>query len=298
VRQLPPHQDLSGISIRAGISVLLGGAIVCAAGTAGLKHEQSIYTSGKQTLEGPEGVACAEDGRVVLSDTGHGRLLAGTWSDGRFSNGKEMRLPQLPAPGRVQLDAAGNIFVLDGKLRKIARLDPSGAFLGYLGIEGAPISFKVSGRKVYVLDGAGRRVLRLEEGAQVSREIALPKEGSFTDIAVLTSGRLYAVDAVTATLWFADDPDRSFRPLAPGARREMSFPTYVASDGRGSLWVVDRHASAIVVLGEDGGFLTRALRYGRADGLLNYPGQLCLTARHLFIADRNNNRVQVFAILR
>jgi hypothetical protein len=289
---------VSGVSLRAGIAALLGGAAVCAAGTAGLRHEQSIYTNGKQTLDGPEGVACAEDGRVVLSDTGHGRLLAYTWSDGRFTGGKEMRLPQLPAPGRVQLDAAGNIFVLDGKVRKIARLDANGAFLGYLAIEGVPISFKVSGTNVYVLDGAGRRVLRLETGARVSREIALPKEGSFTDIAVLASGRLYAVDAVAATLWFADDPDRSFRPLAPGARREMSFPTYVASDGRGSLWVVDRHASAIVVLGEDGSFLARARRYGRAEGLLNYPGQLCLTARHLFIADRNNNRLQAFAILR
>src|SRR3954469_25972634 len=42
-------------------------------------------------------------------------------------------------------------------------------------------------------------------------------------------------------------------------------------------------------------FLSRALRYGRADGLLNYPGQLCLTHRYAFVADRNNNRVQIFS---
>ena len=60
----------------------------------------------------------------------------------------------------------------------------------------------------------------------------------------------------------------------------------------------DRNAPAIVLLDKDGGFLSRALRYGRADGLLNYPGQLCLTHGYAFVADRNNNRVQVFSILR
>jgi hypothetical protein len=78
----------------------------------------------------------------------------------------------------------------------------------------------------------------------------------------------------------------------------MSFPTYVAIDETGRFFVVDRNAQGIVLLDKDGGLLSRALRYGRADGLLNYPGQLCLTHRYAFVADRNNNRVQIFSILR
>jgi hypothetical protein len=62
--------------------------------------------------------------------------------------------------------------------------------------------------------------------------------------------------------------------------------------------VVDQNGSGIVILGLDGSFRGRQLRMGWKDGFLRYPSQLCIDDRgNVFIADRGNNRVDVFTIV-
>ncbi|MFL5430322.1 MAG: NHL repeat-containing protein [Myxococcales bacterium] len=290
------------MSIRAAIALVVacGCGMLCAAraGTAGLVHEKSIYTDGaRKPLESPEGVGCAEDGRLVVADTAHGRLLLFTWNDGRLEGGSEIKLPEVPRPTMIQLDPAGNMLVLDRKTARIAVLDARGAFVRFLEIPGVtPKAFKLVAGKLYVLDA--KRVLVLDSARRIGREVALPSEGEFMDVAAAPAGAVYVIDSVSGTLFAEEDGADSFRKLTPGPARQMSFPTYVAIDETGRFFVVDRNEQAIVLLDKDGGLLSRALRYGRADGLLNYPGQLCLTHRYAFVADRNNNRVQIFSILR
>ena len=49
-------------------------------------------------------------------------------------------------------------------------------------------------------------------------------------------------------------------------------------------------------LGVDGTFQGRELAMGWSDGAVHYPGQICVTSEgDVFVADRNNNRVQIFA---
>ncbi|HEY6004431.1 MAG TPA: NHL repeat-containing protein [Anaeromyxobacter sp.] len=291
--------------------LLLGSALASAsatalAGTAGLKHERSIYADERGgRLDAPEGVACAEGGKLVVADTGGGRLLVYAWRDGQLRGGEEIKLPQLPYPTRVQMDGSGNLLALDGRLRRIARLDAGGRFAGYLDLrprppaEVVPIAFKVSARgDVYVLDAAGRRVLVASAAGRIMREVPLPRGGSFTDVAVGAGGKVYAIDAASATLWVAGGAGGAFRPAAPSFRDRMRFPADLAIDPGGRVFVVDRNGDAIAVLGADGSFEGSGLASGRGDGLLYYPAQICVTGSDVFVADRNNNRVQVFAILR
>lgn len=283
-------------------------AVACAHGvtyarTAGLKHERSIYTDERRgRLEAPEGVACADDGTLIVADSGHGRLVKYTWRDGALDGGAEIKLPQLSYPTRIQLDGAGNLFVLDRKLRRIGRIDRAGRFAGYLDAGGeppaAPIAFKAGGARVYLLDAPGRRLLVVEPSGHVARAVGLPDSGSFTDLALGTAGSVYAIDATTSTVWALDAGGSAFRRLTPSLEAQMRFPTDMASDGRGHLFVVDHGGGAIAVLGEDGSFQGRALSSGHADGLLSYPAQVCVTGGFLFVADRGNSRVQVFEIMR
>jgi hypothetical protein len=145
-----------------------------------------------------------------------------------------------------------------------------------------------AGRRVLVLDGAGR----------VAREILLPAAGSFTDIAVGSGGKLYAIDAASAALWVADEHGKAFRAVAPSLGGRAKFPAHITADRRGLLFVADQHGHRIVVLGEDGSFRGRGSSMGRGDGLLYYPAQICVAGDHAFVADRNNDRVQVFSVLR
>jgi hypothetical protein len=74
----------------------------------------------------------------------------------------------------------------------------------------------------------------------------------------------------------------------------MNFPTYLTG-GKGKFFLVDQNGNGIVVLGADGSFQGRQLAIGWGDGFLYYPAQLCINAGgDAFIADRSNNRVQIF----
>jgi hypothetical protein len=71
------------------------------------------------------------------------------------------------------------------------------------------------------------------------------------------------------------------------------------ADNRGKLFVVDQNGNAVVRLGTDGSFQGRDLAIGWHDGAVYYPAQLCINkGGDVFLADRANNRVQIFALPR
>jgi DNA-binding beta-propeller fold protein YncE len=264
----------------------------------------AIYEDDKnRPLAAPEGVACTENGRVVIADTGNGRLVDLTWRDGAPTPAVELRLAQLPYPTRVQIAGNGDLLVLDRKLHRIGRVDAKSAFAGWVDAKAAGAqdraivgAFKQDGNATYVLDLASSKVLVVDGGGGTSREIDLPRGGPvFTDIAVDAAGTVYAVDAAGGTIWSANKAAKAFTALAKGLRDYMSFPGYLAAS-RGRLFVVDQNGHGVVVLGADGSYQGRQLSVGWTDGLVYYPAQLCLRENGVaFLADRYNNRVQVFA---
>jgi streptogramin lyase len=268
------------------------------AGTITLVYAASVYSDAKDgALSAPEGVACTPEGGLVVADTGNGRLLRLAFKDGAFSPAVEWKFPELGHPVRLQIDAHGDVFSLDERTRRIARLSPEGQFRSFLDLKGAaPVSFRVDAAgTLYLLDVSAGQVVVVDASGNVARQLPLPK-GSFTDVAVGAQGTIYAVDAVAATVVAAEKSAKAFSPFSPLLREYASFPTSIAITDRGLLLVVDQHGNGLVVLGPDGSFLGRQLSIGWSDGFLYYPGQLCLDAKgDAFIADRGNNRLQAFA---
>ena len=63
--------------------------------------------------------------------------------------------------------------------------------------------------------------------------------------------------------------------------------------------MVDENGSGIVVLSQDGPVLGRLLTMGWTEGLLYYPTQMCMREKgDVFIADRENSRIQVFSVVK
>jgi len=273
-----------------------------------LKPEVALYQDAKEApLKAPEGVACREDGAVVVADSGNGRLLRLTWKDGLLSAATELKVAQVTAPSDVQLDETGAGFlVLDRKAKRIARVDPAGAFASWLDPKGVtrgsvvPVGFAVApGGAVVVLDGAGGAVLVLDPDGAVRRQLPLPRDGAvFTAVAVGANGTVYAVDAVAARIWSAPKDATAFKPFTESLKGYMNFPAHLVTTARG-LVVVDQNGSGLVVVGQDGGYLGRQLGMGWSAGSVYYPGQICVTvAGDILVADRGNNRVQVFSAAR
>lgn len=273
-----------------------------------LKHQLSIYADEKNVgLRAPDGIACNDSG-VVISDTGNARLVKFALADKKFSAGVPIKLDQLKRPARAKALADGRILVLDEKTRSIVRVDASGKFAGRVEYKGdaapktvVPGAFDVDpSGTLFVLDLASRSVLALGANDSVTRKIDLPKarSTSFTDIAVDPAGTVYAVEAVGATVWSAAKGDAAFKQLSKSLKEYMNFPVALAV-ARGSLLVVDQHGDGIVAVGLDGIYRGRQLAMGWTDGLVRYPSQVCANAAgEVFLADRGNNRVQLFTVVR
>lgn len=265
-------------------------------------HDSTIYFDQKEVpLKAPEGVGCGASGTVVVGDTGNARLVLYRYADSKLSGGTEVKLDRLTAPLRIQIDSKGNVLALDAKTRKIVRVGEGGAFGGFVeptGLDGevVPGGFKLDASdNLYLLDIRGRRVAILDPSGKATRVLPLPPEsGVVTDVAVDGAGTIYAIDAVGAVLWAAEKSATSFKALTKPMKDRMSFPVYLIVS-RNRLLVVDQYGSGIVLLGVDGSYQGRQLSIGWSDGLVNYPAQICVRDDGVaFVADRYNNRVQVF----
>lgn len=274
-----------------------------------LRYLTAIYFDDKGVgMRQPEGIACNGSSVIVVGDTGRGRLLRYAIDDRTVKPAGEIAAPQLSAPIRVQMNSKQDIFALDGKQRRIARFGAQGEFKGYLTPEGVPEPTSIVPRSlkidrndaIYVLDVFSARVLVLSPDGKYQRHVPFPKDyGFFSDLAVDARGAIYLLDSVNAAVYVAQKDARAFSPLGKGLRAHLSFPTSMVVDSRGILFIVDENGSGIVLLGQDGSVLGRQLAMGWTDGLLYYPAQICLNDRgQVFVADRGNNRVQVFSIVR
>jgi DNA-binding beta-propeller fold protein YncE len=277
--------------------------------TVKFKYLQSIYFDDRGGgIKQPEGVACNDKSVLVIGDTGNDRLLRYTLEEKNLKAGTEIKIPQLSNPIRVQLNSKGEIFALDGKKRRVVRINPDGSFKGYVDPEGmpAPAAFVLRSVKIdtnnniYLLDIFSARVLVLNSEGKYQKQIPFPKEyGFFSDLAVDPKGSVLLVDCVKAMIFFSAKDSNSFTPLTRSLREYLDFPTNISTDSRGIIYLVDENGGGIVILGQDGSYLGRQLSAGWNEGLLNFPSQMSINEKgEVFIADRGNSRVQIFTLVK
>jgi hypothetical protein len=271
-----------------------------------LVHEASAYADAEgEPLKAPEGVACST-GSVLVADSGNGRLVTYVSKDGALVPGAVFKTPQLGYPVRLQVDAKGGIWSLDGRSRRIVRLGADGRFASFFEMKGVPArrgifvqAFRVGASgEVFVLDVASARVIVVDAAGAFRRQVDLPEGAVMTDIEIDPAGSLYAVESARPAVYVSRGGG-PFRPLTSNLSESASFPAYAAAAERGLLLAVDRDGAGIVVLGPDGSYLGRRLGLGWTEGLLYYPGQICLDGKGgLFVPDRGNASLQAFAIAR
>jgi hypothetical protein len=287
----------------AMLSLLLTPVLAGAGETLLLRPLQAITSDAKGGgLKMPEGVACAAS-QVIAADSGNGRLLRYQLENDVLSGGGEIKSDQIPSPLRVQISRQGEIFVLDGRLHKIAQLHADGTFAGYIEPEaevGAimPQSFRLdSDDNLWILDAAGSRVIMIDGKGKRLRQIALPTTAiTPLDLEGSENGDLYLLDSAAGTIYLARKEDKVFSVLSKGLAEYLAYPAYLLTDRRGMLVVVDQDEGGIGLVGKDGTFTGRQLGMGWKAGLLSYPQQACFAPSGLFvIADRNNGRLQTFA---
>lgn len=270
------------------------------------KHLQTLYADGAGVaLKSPEGVAC-DDKTLVVADTGNSRLV--TYALGDQAVVAKTVLPlEGTSPIIVRMNPRGELYILNGKDRTIAKVGRDGQPAEKLKPKNLPDSrniiprsFQFDGQgNIYLLDIFAGRVLVLDPAGQFLRQLPFPAGyGAFADIAISAQGSVYLLDSVAGAIYAASPGTDAFTLLSKGLKEYTNFPTSLAIDGQGTLYLSDQYGSGLALVSRDGAFLGRKFGLGWEDGQLYYPAQLCINSQErLFIADRNNNRVQVFSIL-
>jgi NHL repeat len=288
-------------------ALLLALSAASAAEGTKLRPIQALYSDDRGAgLRQPQGVACDGESLLVVADTGNRRLLRFTIVGDRVQPAGEIRLNEIPYPIKVQIGPKGELFALDGKSRRIARISPSGEFGGYVPLPGEgsaapsiPRSFAIDREgNLFVIDIFQGRIIVLEPDGKSLRQIAFPREvGFLSDLTVDDKGTVFAIDSVARRVFLAKRTDALLAPLTGPMKEDMAFPTSIAVDGRGHLYIADQNEGGIVILGTDGSFRGRQAGIGWKEGMLREPTGLCAgIAGTLFVADRDNNRVQLFEV--
>jgi hypothetical protein len=291
------------------VALLLGPLQLTAAQTAKFRHLVSIYADDQAVgLSVPEGVGCGANGQIVVGDTGNNRLVRFTYLDKTISGGTVIQLPQLPAPSRVQLNSKGEIYVLDSKERRLVHLSPEGEFRETLTAAGAPPpttivpkSFTIdSADNIYVLDVFSARVLVLNAQGAFVRALALPDDIGFaSDLALDESGGLFVVDAIKRQLFLAGKDATAFAPVGGDLTEALATAPTSMTVSKGSIFITEGSGGSIVSFRRDGTFVARQLTPGWDEGMLRQPSQMCINDKdEVFIADRDNSRIQVFQLIR
>lgn len=303
-----PRTTRRAAVLAAALVALGAGAGSLAAEPLKLRTAPPVYGDpDKAGLREPEGVAIdAARGRLVVADAGNGRLAFFRVTADGVAFDREARLRELPYPVRVQLTRAGEILALDGKSRRVVRVGVDGAFRGFLDpapLEGRAVvrSFAVdSSDRVYLLDVGARRLVVAGADGKVQREVPFPPgHGFLSDVAVGPGGAVFLLDSVGRRVYALAPGAKAAQPLGPALTEDLAFPVALAPDGRGNLLISDQNGGGIVILGQDGSFRGRQSAAGWGAGLLRYPAQIAVTdAGTVYVADRGNNRVQVFTIAR
>lgn len=288
------------------VLILSLGSIQASAAEKGrIRWITSVYVDAKGVgLKYPEGVACNDD-LFVVADTGNSRLIRYAHEDDSVTPEPALRAGKT-SPIKVQMTSGGDLYFLDGRDRQIMRMSADGKELQQLEPTGVPSkgdivpkSFAIDAKdSIYVLDIFSRHVIVLAADGTYDRRVPFPEEHGFiTDLTVDANGKIILVDSVEAVVYTAAKGEKQFSRLTESLKEFMNFPARLAVDDDGVIYLVDQHGSGLALIGQDGEFMGRQLGMGWNDRSLYYPAQVCISqSGYVFIADRNNSRVQIYRV--
>lgn len=107
-------------------------------------------------LSGPHGIATTRAGLVLVSDTGHGRVLR---IDPK--NGKTTTLIRVPEPRGLDVATDGTVYVVEATARRVGHYTANGKRLGSVGPRfGDPYDVAAARGVVYVVDTSASGTVR------------------------------------------------------------------------------------------------------------------------------------------
>ena len=177
-----------------------------------------VITTVAAGLREPRGMAPDGAGNLYIADTFNHRILKVD------AAGVITTVAQLSRPQGVALDGAGNLYIADTGNNRILKVDAAGVISAVAG----------NGREGYSGDGGPATAARLGS----PRDVAVDGDGN---LYIATGNRIRKVDAAGVISTVAGDGFYGYGgDGGPATAARLGFPTGVAVDGDGNLYIADR----------------------------------------------------------
>lgn len=267
-----------------------------------------------QGLDKPYGVA-ARDGRLYVGDTVARNVVMFDLNAKRFSRIGVDDPGSLRMPFGLDLDAAGNLYVVDGTIKAVHVYDPAGKFLRKMGQDqkwNRPVGLAVDSqrKRLYVVDAggvstsdhrvsaldldSGRLLFNFGKRGEGEGELNLPR-----DIAIGPDGTLYVVDGGNFRIQAFDSAGKFVRTIGGIGRRSGQFsrPKEIAVDPQGNLYVVDTAFGNFQIFNPEGALLLDVGNRGNSDEPARFmlPAGIAVdTDGRVYMVDQFFRKVEVF----
>ncbi len=269
----------------------------------------SIYGFEGDLLRRPSSVGIADNGDIFVADTGKRRIVVFD-EDGNFVRvygdaGQEEL--QIWEPIDVAVASDGRSYVLDKGQKKVVIYDSAYQANGVITFEEEyPLSITIEDDQLFLTTESGVLVGDLD-GNLATGYVAWGKEPGMFDkpggVAVDEDGTLFVADSFNyrvQALSTQGEPLWQYgEPIPPGEAigftdRKFGLPASIAVDEAGYLYVVDGTNSEVVVLTPEGEFQETIGGVGHDDGMFYYPDGIDYNEGVIVVADKFNDRVEVF----
>ncbi len=206
-------------------------------------------------------------------------------------------------PNEIYATPEGDIFLADGKGKRVVRLDSRGNRLREYKSEDHldhPVSVTMDrrGSRLFIADAFYNRVLVMNAEGEplyaIGQSDGGSSSGSIRDMTQSVDGLLYLVNGIKREIQIYGIDGTFMRVFGEGT---FSSPGGIALDDEGRTYVTDLFENRIRIYGKDGKLVETIGKRGFKPGELNAPEGLWYHDRHLFVADTGNTRVQVFKVV-
>jgi DNA-binding beta-propeller fold protein YncE len=267
-----------------------------------------------QGLDKPYGVA-ARNGKIYVGDTVARNVVVFDLNAKKFSRIGTDDPGALRMPFGLDLDAAGNLYVVDGTLKRVHVYDGNGKFLRALGQDlkwSRPVGLAVDSerKRLYVVDAGGVdkqdhkvHVIDMESGKplfQIGQRGDGPGEFNLPrDAVVGKDGLLYVVDGGNFRVQVFDKDGKYLKTFGAIGRQSGQFsrPKEIAADEKGNLYVVDTAFGNFQIFDPEGRLLLDVGARGASDGPARFmlPSGIAVDVDgRVYMVDQYFRKVEVF----
>jgi sugar lactone lactonase YvrE len=280
------------------------------------------YVTNNKLYNNPTGLAIADDGSVYIGE-GHGRRLVKVNSDGdyQWKIGTAGVWDAFAGIEDVDLDATGNVYVVDRSYHKVVKFDENGTYINELGGDKGTGDYQFNypygvaigpNGKIFVADTNNHRIEIFNSDLTFYDRIGTTgvsgnDNNHFSypvDIDIDTSGNIYIVDQDNNRVQVYNNNLTYLQTIPDGWNGNsgddyghFEAPTAITVDNYGRIFVADGYGSRVLVFDNTGAFLTAMGNSGgnRCCDMRSVTALAVDKAGNLYVGEGENHRIQKFS---